>query len=118
MSRITSTPPFALATSAKSWVVTSTLMSAPSFSASAALAAPRPVAITLAPAALAIWIAVVPIPDVAPWIITVSPGCRLPCSNTLANTVNTVSGRAAASSRLRPCGIGKAWRASQTAYSA
>ena len=75
-------------------------------------------AITFAPAALAIWIAVVPMPEVEPWISTVSPAFNPPCSNTLANSVNTVSGKAAASMRSSPSGIGKACRASTTAYSA
>ena len=36
--------------------------------------APRAVAMTFAPAAFAIWIAVVPIPELAPWTSRVSPG--------------------------------------------
>ena len=75
-------------------------------------------AITRAPAALAIWIAVTPMPEVAPCTSSVSPAFSAPCSKTLAKTVNTVSGRPAAWMKSNPLGIGKAWRASTTAYSA
>ena len=51
---------------------------------------------TRAPAALAIWIAVTPMPLVAPWISNVSPAFNAPLSNTLAKTVKTVSGSTAA----------------------
>jgi len=52
--------------------------------------------------------AVVPIPEVAPWISRVSPALRPPCSNTFAKTVKTVSGRAAAWTALKPVGMGRA----------
>jgi hypothetical protein len=51
---------------------------------------------TRAPAALAIWMAVTPMPLVAPWISRVSPAFSAPLSKTLVKTVKTVSGRAAA----------------------
>jgi hypothetical protein len=46
---------------------------------------------------LAIWIAVVPMPLAPPWISSVSPDFSFPISNTLFQTVSTVSGRPAAS---------------------
>jgi hypothetical protein len=48
-------------------------MSAPSAFAAAVFSGPREVAMTRAPAALAIWMAVTPMPLVAPWISRVSP---------------------------------------------
>ncbi len=92
--------------------------SAPSERAWAALSGPRPVVITRAPAALAIWMAVTPIPEVPPWMRQVSPGWRCPMSNRFAQTVKTVSGRDAASTKPRPLGMARACRASATAYPA
>ena len=63
--------------------------------ACAVFASPRAVAITRAPAAFAIWIAVTPIPLFAPCTSSVSPARRAPRSKTLLQTVNTVSGNAA-----------------------
>jgi len=82
--------------------------SAPSDLACAAFSAPRPVVMTFAPAALAIWIAVTPMPDVAPCTKRVSPAFSMPISNTFAQTVKTVSGRDAASAKLRDPGTGRA----------
>jgi hypothetical protein len=70
---------------------------------------------TWAPAALAIWMAVTPMPLVAPWTSRVSPAFSPPASKTLAKTVQTVSGRAAAWTKSTPGGMGRAWRASTTA---
>jgi hypothetical protein len=47
-----------------------------------------------------------------------SPRCRRPCSHSMSCTTRNVSGTAAAASIDRPCGTGKASRASITAYSA
>ena len=94
----------------------STDTSAPIFSAAAALSGPRLVAITLAPAALAIWTAATPMPLVAPWTMKVSPRASRPRSNTLPKTVNAVSGRLAACTPSSPAGSGRAWRASTTQY--
>ena len=65
------------------------------------------VAITLAPKALASWIAVVPIPDVPPWTSSVSPAMSPPRWKTLCQTVKKVSGSAAASTIERPVGNGQ-----------
>ncbi|MNY35334.1 hypothetical protein D3C86_1697330 [compost metagenome] len=70
---------------------------------------------TRAPAALAIWMAITPMPLVAPWINKVSPDFRPPPSKTLVKTVKTVSGRAAAWTKSRASGTGRACRASTTA---
>ena len=55
------------------------------------------VTITFEPNALASWIAMVPMPDEPPWISKVSPGFSAPRSNTLCQTVISVSGSAPAS---------------------
>ena len=73
----------------------------------AALAAPRAVAITLAPAAFAIWIAVTPMPLFPPCTRKTSPACSRPRSNTLIHTVKKVSGRDAASMSESPAGTGR-----------
>jgi hypothetical protein len=52
--------------------------------------------------------AVTPMPLVAPWTSRVSPGLSAPASNTFAQTVKTVSGRAAASSKASAPEIGSA----------
>ena len=60
------------------------------------------VTITVAPSALASWIAVTPMPLVPPCTSSVSPGCRRARSNTFDQTVKKVSGRLAASTSLKP----------------
>jgi hypothetical protein len=76
------------------------------------------VTMTVAPAALASWMAVTPMPLVPPWISSVSPACRRPRSNTLLQTVKKVSGRLAASTSLRPWGTGRHCATGATQYSA
>jgi NADPH2:quinone reductase len=66
--------------------------SAPSLTQASHLSSVPAVTITLAPSALAIWMAVTPIPLVPPWISKVSPACNRPRSNTLLHTVKKVSG--------------------------
>ena len=83
--------------------------SAPSFRQASHLSSLPAVAMTLAPSALAIWIAVTPMPLVPPWISRVSPGCSRTRSNTLLHTVKKVSGSEAASTSLRPLGTGRHW---------
>ncbi len=53
--------------------------------------------ITFEPSAFAIMIAMVPMPDEPPWTSSVSPGFSAPRSNTLCQTVISVSGNAPAS---------------------
>ena len=65
--------------------------------------------ITVAPHALAIWIAVTPMPLEPPWTSSVSPGCRRARSKTFDQTVKKVSGRLAASTSLRFAGLGRHW---------
>ncbi|MNN55611.1 hypothetical protein D3C81_1704970 [compost metagenome] len=67
---------------------------------------------TLKPSALAIWMAVVPMPLEPPWISSVSslprgPLPSRPRSNTLLQTVKKVSGSAAASISDKPAGTGR-----------
>ena len=73
---------------------------------------------TVAPCALAIWIAVTPMPLLPPWISRVSPGCRRPRSKTFDQTVKKVSGRLAASMSLRLAGDGRHWPTGATQNSA
>ena len=63
---------------------------------------------TFAPKALASMIAVVPMPEVPPCTSSVSPAFSAPRSKTLVQTVKKVSGIAAASTIVRPAGIGRA----------
>jgi len=72
------------------------------------------VTITVAPAALAIWMAVTPMPLEPPWINKVSPACKRPRSNTLLHTVKKVSGKEAASMSLKPWGTGRHWATGAT----
>ncbi len=65
--------------------------------------------ITLAPNALASWIAAVPMPDEPPCTSSVSPAFRPPRSKVLYQTVKNVSGTAAASVIGRPAGTGRQW---------
>ncbi len=81
--------------------------SAPSFRQASHLSSLPAVTMTLAPSALAIWIAVTPMPLEPPWISSVSPGWSLTRSNTLLHTVKKVSGSEAASTSLRPLGTGR-----------
>src|SRR6185436_253111 len=67
------------------------------FQAGVDLSCEPTVTITLEPNALASWIAMVPMPDEPPWISRVSPGFSAPRSNTLCQTVISVSGSAPAS---------------------
>ena len=76
------------------------------------------VTMTLAPNAAPIWIAVVPMPLAPPCTSSHSPGLSAARSNTLCQTVNTVSGRAAASTKLSPGGRGRVVASGATAYSA
>ena len=78
--------------------------SAPSFRQAAALCCEPTVTMTFDPKALASWIAMVPIPDDPPWIRSVSPGLSAPRSNTLCQTVISVSGMAPASNIERAGG--------------
>ena len=71
--------------------------SAPSLRQASALSCEPTVTITFEPNALASWIAMVPMPDEPPWISSVSPGFSAPRSNTLCQTVISVSGIAPAS---------------------
>ena len=82
--------------------------SAPSFRQAAHFSALPAVAITVAPKALASWIAVVPMPDVPPWTSSVSPAVSRPRSKRFGQTVKKVSGIAAASTIERPSGTGRA----------
>ena len=63
---------------------------------------------TLAPKALASWIAVVPMPDEPPCTSSVSPAFSPPRSNTLCQTVKKVSGSAAGLGQVKPAGTGSA----------
>ncbi|MNE51891.1 hypothetical protein D3C80_1465400 [compost metagenome] len=74
--------------------------------------------ITRAQKAFASRVATVPIPEVPPWINTVSPALRCPRWNTLTHTVKKVSGIAAASIRLKPSGTGSALLSCTLQYSA
>ena len=82
------------------------------------LSAEPAVAITLAPNALASWIAVVPMPLVPPCTRNHSPAASRPRSNTLFHTVKNVSGTAAACTMSSPPGIGSATASSAMVYSA
>ena len=82
------------------------------------MSSPPTVAKTVAPKACASWIAVVPIPDEPPWTRKLSPGCRRPRSNTLAQTVKKVSGMPPASIMPTPGGTGSTWGAGAVQYSA
>ena len=61
--------------------------SAPSARTALALSSLRTVVNTVAPNALASWIAVVPMPLAPPWISTLSPDLSAPRSNRLCQTV-------------------------------
>ena len=63
--------------------------------------------ITVSPNSLPSMIAIVPIPLVPPWTSIVSPSLAQPRSNTLCQTVNSVSGSAAASASGSPSGTGR-----------
>jgi hypothetical protein len=76
------------------------------------------VTITLAPKAFASWIAMVPMPDEPPWISSVSPVLSAPRSNTLCQTVISVSGMAAASIIDSDAGTAIAWAACAMQYCA
>ena len=76
------------------------------------------VAITLAPNALASWMAVVPMPLVPPCTRNHSPAASRPRSNTLFQTVKKVSGTAAARTMSSPAGMGRAMLSSAMAYCA
>jgi len=65
----------------------------------------RAVTTARAPKLFAIWIAVVPIPELPPWTSKVSPARRAP----LCQTVKTVSGSAAAATGATPAGSGSVW---------
>src|SRR5665647_25789 len=77
----------------------STTTSAPSSAQRRARSGPPAVAITRAPRAAAIWIAVVPMPPEPPCTSRVSPARRRAAATIVDHTVQTASGRAAA--RLR-----------------
>src|SRR6516165_967708 len=66
---------------------------------------------------LASWIAVTPMPLDPPCTRNTSPGWRCMRSNTLVHTVQNVSGRPPASTRLTPAGTGRHWTAGTAAYS-
>ncbi len=76
------------------------------------------VTITLEPKALASWIAMVPMPDEPPWISNVSPGFNAPRSNTLCQTVISVSGVAPASGIDSADGTAIAWASCAMQYCA
>jgi len=64
------------------------------------------------------WIAAVPMPDVPPWISTLSPAFSRAVSIRLVHTVKCTSGKAAASVTLTPFGIGSRHFSDASAYSA
>jgi hypothetical protein len=63
-------------------------------------------------------IAIVPMPLVPPWISTQSPSAAKPRSNKFTQTVNRVSGIAAASTSDNGCGTGRHTPAGAAQYSA
>ena len=63
-------------------------------------------------------IAIVPIPLVPPWTRTQSPSAAKPRSNKFTQTVNKVSGIAAASARVSPSGTGRQVPIGAAQYSA
>jgi hypothetical protein len=73
---------------------------------------------TCAPLATASWIAVVPIPLDPPCTSSHSPPASRPRSKTFVHTVKNVSGMAAASTKLTPCGTGRHWPSGATHQSA
>lgn len=73
---------------------------------------------TLAPTALASWIAMVPMPLAPPCTSSVSPGRSWETMKTLDQTVQTTSGRAAAVFRPTPAGTGSSWPAGTATFSA
>ena len=73
------------------------------------MSCPPTVTITLEPNAFASWIAMVPMPEEPPWISSVSPGFSAPRSNTLCQTVISVSGMAPASAIVSDGGTVIAW---------
>ena len=76
------------------------------------------VTITSSPNRLPSLIAIVPMPLVPPWTSTVSPSAAKPRSNRLTQTVNKVSGIAAASVMRSTSGTGRQVPAGATQYSA
>jgi hypothetical protein len=76
------------------------------------------VVMTVAPQALATWMAVVPMPLLPPWMSTVSPRARRARSRRLWCTVKSVSGRVAAAAASSPAGHGRQWSALAAQYSA
>ncbi|WP_431217244.1 hypothetical protein ACQ86N_23555 [Puia sp. P3] len=68
--------------------------------------------------AWASWMAVEPMPLLPPWTRKFSPGLSLPVRKALSHTVNTVSGRVAASSGLQPLGMGRHCPPGTATYSA
>src|SRR5213594_2817052 len=92
--------------------------SAPSLRQASHFPAEPAVVITLAPSALANWIAAVPIPDEPPCTSSVSPDLRPPRSKVLYQTVKNVSGTAAASVIGRLAGTGRQWLSCAGQYSA
>ncbi len=81
-------------------------MSAPSSLQRASFSGPPAVTATVAPAALASWIAIVPIPLEPPCTSTVSPGRTWATMNRFDHTVHATSGSAAAVTRSTPAGTG------------
>ena len=73
---------------------------------------------TVAPACLASWIAIVPMPLPPPWMSSVSPPARRALRKTLEYTVQAVSGSAAASISVMPSGTGSSWPAGTATRSA
>ena len=63
------------------------------------------VAITVAPARLASWIAATPTPPAPAWMSTVSPDCRWPNSNRQSWAVPNATGTHAHFTRSAPSGI-------------
>ena len=61
---------------------------------------------SLAPMSLAICRPISPTPELAPWIITLSPACRRPAVTSALCSVMSDTGSVAACSKLMPAGIG------------
>ncbi len=93
-------------------------MSAPSRLQASSFSCEPAVTATMAPACLPSWIAVVPMPLPPPWISSVSPFARRAPRKTLEYTVHTVSGSAAASTRVVAFGAGSSWPAGTATFSA
>ena len=93
-------------------------MSAPSSAQRASFSVLPAVTATVAPTALASWIAIVPMPLEPPCTSSVSPGRRWAIMKTFDQTVQVTSGSAAAVTRSTPSGTGSSWPAGTATFSA